>query len=76
MIDEGTLYHLGIPSGRETEEQTRILENLRFQWAGPCKALYLYPAIEYRGEKLLEFAQREGVHITMSQNKSRGPGGY
>ena len=67
IIDQGTLW---APSGREIAEQIRIWENLWFQWAGPCKALYLDPAGEYRGEKLLDFAQREGVHIMMSAGES------
>ena len=50
FIDEGTLYHTGLLSGRSTrstDEQIDTFEQAWLQWAGPCKTLYLDPAGEY-----------------------------
>jgi hypothetical protein len=61
FIDEGTLFHLGAPSGRTVEEQIRVFEDVWLQWAGPCKTMYLDPAGEYVSPKWNDRLQQENI---------------
>ena len=70
FIDEATLYHAGVPSGRSTEEQIQVFENTWLNWAGPCKILYLDPAGEYINDQWHDFAQREGIKLSVAAGES------
>ena len=69
-IDEGTLFHVGCPTGRTTREQVRAFETTWLNWAGPCRMLYLDPAGEYRNDDWIQFLQREGIAVSMTAAES------
>ena len=70
FIDEGTLYHTGMLSGRSTEEQITTFEQAWLQWAGPCKTLYLDPAGEYVSSKWNQYLQGENIRVVMAAGDS------
>ena len=70
FIDEATLYHVGVPSGRTTEEQIQVFESVWLNWAGPCKTLYLDPAGEYINDQWHDFAQKEGIKLSVAAGES------
>ena len=70
FIDEGTLFHLGAPSGRTVEEQIRTFEDVWLHWAGPCKTLYLDPAGEYVSPKWNDRLQQENIKVFMAAGDS------
>ena len=66
FIDEATLFHVGVHSGRSFEEQVHALETAWTQWAGPCKLIYLDPAGEYATESWATYLQSEGIKVSMT----------
>ena len=70
FIDEGTLFHVGAPSGRTVADQIRLFEDVWLQWAGPCKLLYLDPAGEYVNNEWAQFLQRENIKVSLSAGES------
>ena len=70
FLDEGTLFHLGTPCSRTTEDQIRAFEDTWLQWAGPCKTLYVDPAGEYVTDKWRDFLQKEGIQLAMTAGGS------
>ena len=46
IVDEATLFQQAVATGRTPEEQFEVLSDQWFQWAGPCKVLYVDPAGE------------------------------
>eukprot|EP00435_Cladocopium_sp_Y103_P038988 s374_g10.t1 len=70
FIDEGTLFHVGMVSGRTTEEQISTFEKAWLLWAGPCKTLYLDPAWEYVNPKWNDYLQKENIRVTMAAGDS------
>ena len=67
FIDESTLFHVGAPSGRTTEEQIQTFENVWLHWAGPCKTLYLDPAGEYVSPAWNDHLQKETSKLLWQQ---------
>eukprot|EP00435_Cladocopium_sp_Y103_P043728 s45_g12.t1 len=65
FIDEATLYHVGVPSGRHFDEQVGAFESAWSQWAGPCKLLYLDPPGEYATDAWAAYLQSEGIKVSM-----------
>ena len=70
FIDEGTLFHVGMVSGRTTEEQISTFEKAWLMWAGPCKTLYLDPAGEYVSPKWNDYLQGENIRVNMAAGDS------
>ena len=70
FIDEGTLFHVGMVSGRTTEEQISTFEKAWLMWAGPCKTLYLDPAGEYISPLWNQYLQKENIRVTMAAGDS------
>ena len=75
FIDEGTLYHLGIPCGRSVEDQIRAFESCWLLWAGPCSTLYLDPAGEYANDRWAEYLQHESIKVQMTAARSHWQNG-
>lgn len=75
FIDEATLFHVGIPSGREFHEQVRAFESAWTQWAGPCKVLYMDPAGEYDGAQWSAYLQSESIRASMTAAESHWQNG-
>ncbi|CAL1166254.1 unnamed protein product [Cladocopium goreaui] len=55
---------------RTTEEQIQVFENVWLNWAGPCKTLYLDPAGEYINDQWHDFAQKEGIKLSVAAGES------
>ena len=66
FIDEATLYHVGVSSGRHFEEQVKAFETAWTQWAGPCRLLYLDPAGEYATDEWATYLQAENIRVSMT----------
>ena len=61
ILGEATLFQQAEATGRTSEEQFEALADHWFQWAGPCRVLYVDPAGEYTGDVWRDRLQREGV---------------
>lgn len=66
LIDEATMYHVGVPSDRHFEAQVQAFETAWTQWAGPCRLLYLDPAGEYNSDEWARYLQSEGIKASMT----------
>ena len=70
ILDEATLFQQAEATGRTSEEQFEALADHWFQWAGPCKTLYVDPAGEYTGDVWRDRLQQEGVRAHVSAGEA------
>ena len=70
VIDEATLFHQAVATGRTAEDQFAVLADSWFKWAGPCKVLYVDPAGEYVGDHFREQLQKEGIQAQVSAGEA------
>ena len=70
VLDEATLFHQAVATGRTPEDQFAVLADSWFKWAGPCKTLYVDPAGEYVGDHFREQLQREGIQAHVSAGEA------
>ena len=70
VLDEATLFQQADATGRTPEEQFEFLADHWFQWAGPCKLLYVDPAGEYTGNVWRDRLQQEGIRAQVSAGEA------
>ena len=70
VLDEATLFEQAEATGRTQQEQFEVLADHWFQWAGPCKTLYVDPAGEYTGDHWRNRLQQEGIQAHVSAGEA------
>ena len=67
VVDEGTLFHLGIPvENTDAETQIRAFQRAWLLWAGPPQTIYVDPASEFRSELWQDHMQSLDINIKMA----------
>ena len=70
IVDEATLFQQAVATGRTPEEQFEVLSDQWFQWAGPCKVLYVDPAGEYNSDFWRLQLQKAGIQTQVSAGEA------
>ena len=66
VIDEGTLFHMAMPSGTSREALSLAFQRIWLSWAGPPQTIYVDPASAFNSEAWHSHMQSLDVRIKMT----------
>ena len=70
FLDEGTLFHQGLPCKEDSRSQIAAFEMSWLTWAGPPKEMYFDPATEYVSAEFLNKLQSLGIAAKVTARDS------